>query len=229
MEFTKEQLIEHVKGVINTFMEAVVLYPDNAGMKMDLHTAEIALASLEAEPYGYVHKAIYEVVGSCGLTKDHEAYRDSPNHIAVYTAPPAPISVPDALPENDDEEGNDIDYMEPSEVYASGRAAGWNACRAAMQGKAEPGKFPAVNPIDHGFRADCECSGCKSTARICADLCWCRTCRPVTFADSHFVVCPECGNKRCPHANDHRNACTGSNEPGQEGSAYPAAPQQEVK
>ncbi|EPG9192136.1 hypothetical protein RKK57_000200 [Enterobacter hormaechei] len=59
--------------------------------------------------------------------------------------------------------------------------------------------------------------------------CWCRTCRPVTFADSHFVVCPECGNKRCPHANDHRHACTGSNEPGQEGSAYPAAPQQEVK
>ncbi|WP_427022836.1 hypothetical protein [Enterobacter kobei] len=57
--------------------------------------------------------------------------------------------------------------------------------------------------------------------------CWCRTCRPVTFSDSRFVVCPECGNKRCPHANDHRNACTGSNEPGQEGSAYPAAPQQE--
>ncbi|ENY9449029.1 hypothetical protein ACF5FN_003098 [Enterobacter chengduensis] len=58
--------------------------------------------------------------------------------------------------------------------------------------------------------------------------CWCRTCRPVTFSDSRFVVCPECGNKRCPHANDHRNACTGSNEPGQEGSAYPAAPQQEA-
>lgn len=58
--------------------------------------------------------------------------------------------------------------------------------------------------------------------------CWCRTCRPVTMNDMRFVVCPECGNKRCPHANDHRNACTGSNEPGQEGSAYPAAPQQEV-
>ncbi|MBQ4924963.1 hypothetical protein FDK33_07255 [Citrobacter werkmanii] len=58
--------------------------------------------------------------------------------------------------------------------------------------------------------------------------CSCRTCRPVTFTDSRFVVCPECGNKRCPHANDHRNACTGSNEPGQEGSAYPAAPKQEV-
>lgn len=59
--------------------------------------------------------------------------------------------------------------------------------------------------------------------------CWCRTCRPVTMTDMRFVVCPECGNKRCPHANDHRNACTGSNEPGQEGSAYPAAPHQEVK
>lgn len=58
--------------------------------------------------------------------------------------------------------------------------------------------------------------------------CWCRTCRPVFLNDMRFVVCPDCGNKRCPRANDHRNACTGSNEPGQEGSAYPAAPQ-EVK
>lgn len=58
--------------------------------------------------------------------------------------------------------------------------------------------------------------------------CWCRTCRPITLTDMRFVVCPDCGNKRCPHANDHRNACSGSNEQGQEGSAYPAAPQQEV-
>ncbi|WP_288877423.1 hypothetical protein [uncultured Citrobacter sp.] len=59
--------------------------------------------------------------------------------------------------------------------------------------------------------------------------CWCRTCRPVTMSDMRFVVCPDCGNKRCPRANDHRNVFTGSNEPGQIGSAYPAAPQQEVK
>lgn len=37
---------------------------------------------------------------------------------------------------------------------------------------------------------------------------------------SHFVVCSECGNKRCPHATDHRLACTRSNEPGQPGSVY---------
>ncbi|EPL7409930.1 hypothetical protein WI981_001280 [Klebsiella pneumoniae] len=58
--------------------------------------------------------------------------------------------------------------------------------------------------------------------------CWCRTCRPVAINDMRFVVCPDCGNKICPRANDHRNACTGSNEPGQEGSAYPDTPQ-EVK
>lgn len=56
--------------------------------------------------------------------------------------------------------------------------------------------------------------------------CWCRTCRPVVLNDMRFVVCPDCGNKRCPRANDHRNACTGSNEPGQEGSAYPDTPQE---
>ena len=37
---------------------------------------------------------------------------------------------------------------------------------------------------------------------------------------TRMIVCEFCGNKRCPHANDHRNACTRSNEPGQKGSAY---------
>ncbi|MEX1412231.1 hypothetical protein ABU989_06015 [Enterobacter kobei] len=93
-------------------------------------------------------------------------------------------------------------------AFEHGKAVGWNAYRAAMLqsfGNSEQLNSPVIPD------------------------CWCRTCRPVTFSDSRFVVCPECGNKRCPHANDHRNACTGSNEPGQEGSAYPAAPQQEVK
>lgn len=53
--------------------------------------------------------------------------------------------------------------------------------------------------------------------------CWCIACRPQTLDDMRFVVCPDCGNKRCPRANDHRHACTNSNEPGQPGSAYPAA------
>lgn len=35
-----------------------------------------------------------------------------------------------------------------------------------------------------------------------------------------FIVCPTCGNKRCPKATDHELACTNSNAPGQAGSAY---------
>lgn len=50
--------------------------------------------------------------------------------------------------------------------------------------------------------------------------CWCETCRPITFSDMRMVICPTCGNKRCPHATFHGNACTGSNDPGQPGSSY---------
>jgi len=35
-----------------------------------------------------------------------------------------------------------------------------------------------------------------------------------------MIVCGDCGNKRCPKASDHGNACTGSNDPGQPGSIY---------
>ena len=35
-----------------------------------------------------------------------------------------------------------------------------------------------------------------------------------------FIVCVQCGNKRCPKSTDHNLACTNSNEPGQEGSRY---------
>lgn len=41
---------------------------------------------------------------------------------------------------------------------------------------------------------------------------------------TRMILCPECGNKRCPKASDHRLACTGSNESGQEGSIYTAPP-----
>lgn len=39
-------------------------------------------------------------------------------------------------------------------------------------------------------------------------------------AVSWMVVCQRCGNKRCPHAADHQNPCTESNEPNQPGGAY---------
>lgn len=44
--------------------------------------------------------------------------------------------------------------------------------------------------------------------------------REITVAGSFMILCPECGNKRCPKANSHHYDCTGSNEPNQPGSAY---------
>ncbi|MCM4231191.1 hypothetical protein MMS92_16890 [Escherichia coli] len=77
-----------------------------------------------------------QVDGTSDYLKDGEWPIDN-GIIEVYAAPPVPV-VPAALPENDDEDGHDIDYLDPSEVYALGRTAGWNACRAAMlQGKSE--------------------------------------------------------------------------------------------
>ncbi|EIA4233294.1 hypothetical protein K7H59_001418 [Escherichia coli] len=147
--------------------------------------------------------------------------------ITLYAAPqlpqPAAVSVPAAMEMDDDFDS----------AFEHGKAVGWNAYRAAMLQGAKPVTTAyklrdAVETIrNSGIEIDAEKIFAERDALNAPD-CWCRTCRPVTISDMRFVVCPECGNKRCPHANDHRNACTGSNEPGQEGSAYPAAPQQEV-
>jgi hypothetical protein len=59
--------------------------------------------------------------------------------------------------------------------------------------------------------------------------CWCRRCEDARQAllgehalmlDRRLIVCPVCGNKRCPCATSHELPCTGSNEPGQKGSDY---------
>ncbi len=36
----------------------------------------------------------------------------------------------------------------------------------------------------------------------------------------HMILCPQCGNKRCPKATSCALDCTNSNEPGQPGSVY---------
>ncbi|MCH6154142.1 hypothetical protein [Escherichia coli] len=87
-----------------------------------------------AEPVAYIFK---HPAGKLFWALTDESNKDQSDVIPVYAAPPVPI-VPAALPENDDEDGHDIDYLEPSEVYSLGRTAGWNACRAAMLHGAEP-------------------------------------------------------------------------------------------
>ncbi|WP_252990469.1 hypothetical protein [Klebsiella pneumoniae] len=93
----------------------------------------------------------------------------------------------------------------------------WNACRAAML---QTKSLTSINPAPDLVSLQKKAESIIGNYPGIPD-CWCRTCRPVVLNDMRFVVCPDCGNKRCPRANDHRNACTGSNEPGQEGIAYP--------
>lgn len=134
------------------------------GEQMEL--AQIALASLAAEPMAWKWR----------LTSLFDGVQIGPwrvclaplspgkgdgcktEAIPLYTAPPVPV-VPAALPENDDEDGHDIDYLEPSEVYALGRTSGWNAYRAAML-QAEPVSNSDELPLDYlqGHKDGLECA-----------------------------------------------------------------------
>lgn len=251
-EFTKEQLQQIIETDHVQCGEASAL-------------ARIALASLEAEASGrnpvLAYADSYRDMANQGVESIPvwSVITDLERNIApLFTAPPAPISVPAAMEMDDDFDS----------AFEHGKAVGWNACRAAMlqgangtltnEGTITATQFKPVADLygltsptggETSFTFDAveardfidggwSCQEYVELGRFQEAVsgnspvipgCSCLTCRPLTFSDSRFVVCPECGNKRCPHANDHRNACTGSNEPGQEGSAYPAAPQQEVE
>lgn len=57
-------------------------------------------------------------------------------------------------------------------------------------------------------KGDCACEACKPQATA------------FTPENMRMIVCAICGNKRCPHATNHKNPCSGSNEPGQKGSSW---------
>lgn len=227
-EFTKEQLQQIIETDHVQCGEASAL-------------SRIALASLEAEDpwrnpvlayadsYRDMAKRGVESIPVWSVITDLER-----NIAPLYTAPPAPVSVPDEdllhmaasaiddLLSNKDRSGAGVWADIPAKLR-----------RTAMLQGAEPVSQPCT--LREGVAAIRNSGIAIDDEKIKAErdalnepTCWCHTCRPVTVTDMRFIVCPDCGNKRCPHANDHRNACTGSNEPGQEGSAYPAAPQQEV-
>lgn len=63
-------------------------------------------------------------------------------------------------------------------------------------------------PYPQEFYPGCPCFACDSpTWALVGNI-------PV----ARMSLCPTCGNKRCPGAADHRNECSGSNEPGQVGA-----------
>ncbi|HHB7632589.1 TPA: hypothetical protein ACN7L4_005306 [Klebsiella pneumoniae] len=147
-------------------------------------------------------RAVYESDMAALSQEERAEFQARIEDFKALIAQPAP-AVPEEITI---ETATIIAYGLPTTNIGAIFKAGHDACRAAKL-KAQPQNAPQNIP------------------EIIPD-CWCRACRPVALNDMRFVVCPNCGNKRCPRANDHRNACTGSNEPGQEGSAYPAAPQE---
>lgn len=64
------------------------------------------------------------------------------------------------------------------------------------------------------------CQRCKDAAADRARRAGASFATVMVIKSGTMTVCPDCGNKRCPKATDHRLACTDSNEPGQPGSRY---------
>lgn len=124
-EFTKEQLQQIIETDHVQCGEASAL-------------ARIALASLEAE-------AVHQVYGNSDDTwsdvDEDEMIRlssDGEDTRTLYTAPPAPVSVPAAMEIDDDFDS----------AFEHGKAVGWNAYRAAML-QAEPVSNSDELPLDY--------------------------------------------------------------------------------
>ncbi|HCM9495661.1 TPA: hypothetical protein N5O00_004253 [Enterobacter hormaechei subsp. hormaechei] len=91
--------------------------------------ARIALASLEAEAVGEVVLGEYDDCGchpdarvACIAADGQADWENFKDGTRLYTAPPAPISVPAAMEMDDDFDSS----------FEHGKAVGWNAYRAAM-------------------------------------------------------------------------------------------------
>ncbi len=72
----------------------------------------------------------------------------------------------------------------------------------------------AALPVEPWEAVGCDCHACIAQFGLMDEI------GALPLSASRMILCPTCGNKRCPKASDHRLACTGSNEPGQPGSIY---------
>ncbi|HBU6799088.1 TPA: DUF551 domain-containing protein [Enterobacter hormaechei] len=127
---TKEQLRERARQKVKSLELAVTqtAFADSrAELEEELELARIALASLEAKPvsvnddmaYAFHHAISDSSLGSDEVEEIKTGLRAA---FANVTAPPAPISVPDAMEMDDDFDS----------AFEHGKAVGWNAYRAAM-------------------------------------------------------------------------------------------------
>ena len=169
-EFTKERLIEHLRTRIEHRKGLIASMHIDRGyrdyLKLELLSSEIALASLEAEPVAWMVKDAD--TGEKIIRFDRSCFEGSCQ--PLYTAPPAPVSVPDeATPENIEILASTfaprgVTYQwDRDECNAA--ADSWNACRAAMLQGAD-GNSPVipdgwvlvpVEPTDEMLRALYHC------------------------------------------------------------------------
>lgn len=115
---TKEQLIEKLQHRISVASG----FPESEKAQIDLELARIALASLEAGPVGYIDAEYTDLIKSAHIESCSVYSEPGEGFIALYAAPPAPVSVPDAMEMDDDFDS----------AFEHGKAVGWNAYRAAM-------------------------------------------------------------------------------------------------
>ncbi|EAA7871588.1 DUF551 domain-containing protein [Salmonella enterica] len=95
--FTKEQLLKRLEEQMSSARYALGFVQDSEilrDIEMDLRLAEIARASLTAEPIGAFHISDQQVEGTSDYIKDGEWPIDN-GVIEVYTAPPAPEPMKD--------------------------------------------------------------------------------------------------------------------------------------
>ncbi|MGJ3443899.1 hypothetical protein [Enterobacter sp. PTB] len=132
MQFTREQLIAR----IDTQKETARQHPECSIALMDLRLAEIALASMEAEPVLNVQfKNGWPVDGTAGIISGSPGIADG--YHDFYTAPPAPV-----VPKESDVELLATDLMKRIDkitgerhsvaTLSSLRVSIVEACRAAM-------------------------------------------------------------------------------------------------
>lgn len=139
MSTITRELAKLFRKITNSEIDAegnahVVLSPADSLL---INNARIALASLEAEPVAWLL--------SGGGAKNNvsfdsgNAYADPLREVTpLYTAPPAPVSVPAAMEIDDDFDSS----------FEHGKAVGWNAYRAAML-QAEPVSNSDELPLDY--------------------------------------------------------------------------------
>ncbi|HHH2653322.1 hypothetical protein ACKLNS_10350 [Enterobacter hormaechei] len=146
--------------------------------------ARIALASLEAGPVAWAHRLINKrngvvhpwVYGSAE-TSPSEGDIFNIEVMPLYTAPPAPVSVPDAMEMDDDFDS----------AFEHGKAVGWNACRAAMLQGAEPVSQPYTLPDGY----------CIMPMKLTAEN-GAKCALAGEFSETKFISCPECfGDDEC--------------------------------